>query len=155
MLLAISYRSCGPLAKFSTSQQAWRSRHLVTTPRRPTRVTRLLERLHRTFVYCHLDQILCFKTSDEFCCRPARMLRFKRKRAKTVEPDVDLNTRSPLFRIPAELRECIWEYTLTYPSSSDSLHFHVYDEVRLRISFMECADMYSRYLTNARTKHAP
>ncbi|KYG42245.1 hypothetical protein M433DRAFT_158107 [Acidomyces richmondensis BFW] len=66
------------------------------------------------------------------------MLRFKRKRAKTVEPDVDLNTRSPLFRIPAELRECIWEYTLTYPSSSDSLHFHVYDEVLDECTYKTC-----------------
>lgn len=89
------------------------------------------------------------------CAHPLRMLLFKRRPAKAVETDVTLNTSSPLLRLPPELREAIWEYTLTYPSSSDSLHFHVYDEVCIRESSTDRANTHSRCLTNARTKFTP
>ncbi|KAK5122152.1 hypothetical protein LTR85_004398 [Meristemomyces frigidus] len=41
----------------------------------------------------------------------------------------DEQATSPLFRLPLELREEIWAYTLAFPDDGKTVHFHIYAEV--------------------------
>ena len=46
-------------------------------------------------------------------------------KTKAVNQQID----SPLFRLPPEIRDCIWEYALAPHQYAKPGHFHIYDEV--------------------------
>lgn len=55
----------------------------------------------------------------------AHCLSLRNRRPKTTHQQ----TESPLFRLPPELRQVIWEYALAPNECADAVHFHVYDDV--------------------------